>query len=128
GAVAASAAAAGCRVDYKISSQWGGGFGADVTVTNLGDPINGWALTWSYTAGQQVTQAWNATVTQSGTQVTARDAGYNAALGTNGTANFGFNGTWNDSSNPVPTSFAVNGVTCTGGTTPTTAPPTSAPP
>ncbi|MER7271049.1 cellulose binding domain-containing protein [Micromonospora carbonacea] len=128
GAVAASAAAAGCRVDYKISSQWGGGFGADVTVTNLGDPINGWALTWSYTAGQQVTQAWNATVTQSGAQVTARDAGYNAALGTNGAANFGFNASWNDSSNPVPASFALNGTTCTGGTAPTTTPPTTAPP
>ncbi|QDY09725.1 rhamnogalacturonan lyase [Micromonospora sp. HM134] len=127
-AVAASAAAAGCRVDYTISSQWGGGFGADVLVTNLGDPINGWTLTWSYTAGQQVTQAWNATVTQSGAQVSAKDAGYNAALGTNGTANFGFNASWNNASNPTPASFALNGTTCTGGTAPTTAPPTTAPP
>ncbi|MFY1624054.1 cellulose binding domain-containing protein [Micromonospora sp. WMMD735] len=126
--VTASAAAAGCRVDYKISSQWGGGFGADVLVTNLGDPINGWTLTWSYTAGQQVTQAWNATVTQSGAQVSAKDAGYNAALGTNGTANFGFNASWNNASNPTPDSFALNGTTCTGGTAPTTAPPTTAPP
>ncbi|WFE93903.1 cellulose binding domain-containing protein [Micromonospora sp. WMMD987] len=125
--VTASAAAAGCRVDYKISSQWGGGFGADVTVTNLGDPLNGWTLTWSYTAGQQVTQAWNATVTQSGAQVSARDAGYNAALGTNGAANFGFNASWNNSSNPVPASFALNGTTCTGDTGPTTAPPTTPP-
>ncbi|MEV0940750.1 cellulose binding domain-containing protein [Micromonospora wenchangensis] len=126
--VTASAAAAGCRVDYKISSQWGGGFGADVLVTNLGDPINGWTLTWSYTAGQQVTQAWNATVTQSGAQVSAKDAGYNAALGTNGTVNFGFNASWNNASNPPPDSFALNGTTCTGGTAPTTAPPTTAPP
>jgi hypothetical protein len=127
-AVAASAAAAGCRVDYRITNQWGGGFGADVTVTNLGDPVDGWALTWSFAAGQQVGQAWNATVTQSGAQVTARDAGYNAAIGTGGTANFGFNASWNDTSNPAPASFALNGTTCTGGVTPTTAPPTSAPP
>ncbi|MFI9640023.1 cellulose binding domain-containing protein [Micromonospora sp. NPDC051925] len=127
-AVTASAAAAGCRVDYTITNQWGGGFGADVIVTNLGDPINGWTLTWSYTAGQQVTQAWNATVTQSGAQVSAKDAGYNAAIGTNGTANFGFNASWNNSSNPVPGSFVLNGTTCTGGTAPTTAPPTTAPP
>ena len=39
-----AAAAAGCRVDYVISNQWQGGFGASVTVTNLGDPINGWRL------------------------------------------------------------------------------------
>ncbi|MEV4844859.1 cellulose binding domain-containing protein [Micromonospora matsumotoense] len=127
-AVTASAAAAGCRVDYKISSQWGGGFGADVLVTNLGDPINGWTLAWSYTAGQQVAQAWNATVTQSGAQVSAKDAGYNAALGTNGTASFGFNASWNNASNPAPASFTLNGTTCTGDTAPTTAPPTTAPP
>ena len=30
------------------------GFGASVNVTNLGDPINGWTLTWSFSAGQQV--------------------------------------------------------------------------
>src|SRR5690349_21441191 len=32
-AVVAHAAASGCQVTYKISSQWSGGFGADVTVT-----------------------------------------------------------------------------------------------
>ena len=67
----AGAAAAGCRVSYTISSQWQGGFGADVAITNLGDPINGWTLTWSFATGQRVTQAWNATVTQSGTSASA---------------------------------------------------------
>lgn len=135
GTVAASAlsavtaqAAVGCRVDYRITNQWGGGFGADVTITNLGDPINGWTLTWAFTAGQQISQAWNATVTQSGAQVTARDAGYNAVIGTGGTATFGFNASWNDISNPAPTAFALNGTACTGTTNPTTAPPTSTPP
>ncbi|WFE47342.1 cellulose binding domain-containing protein [Verrucosispora sp. WMMD1129] len=123
----ASAAAAGCRVDYRVTNQWTGGFGADVTVTNLGDPVNGWTLTWSYAAGQQVTQAWNTTVTQSGAQVSARNVDYNAAIGTNGSVNFGFNGSWNGS-NPAPTSFALNGTTCTGATTPTTPPPTTSPP
>ena len=28
-ATAGSAAAAGCRVDYKVTSQWAGGFGAE---------------------------------------------------------------------------------------------------
>src|SRR5690242_21912598 len=96
-AVIAHAAAAGCQVTYAVSSQWTGGFGANVTITNLGDPISGWTLTWSYSAGQTVTQAWNATVTQSGSAVTAKDAGYNAAVGTGGTASFGFNGSWTGS-------------------------------
>jgi hypothetical protein len=40
---------------------------------------------------------------------------------------FGFNGAWNGSSNPAPTSFRLNGITC-GGATATTEPTTSAPP
>ncbi|WP_431943720.1 cellulose binding domain-containing protein [Micromonospora marina] len=122
----AAAAAAACRVDYRITNQWSGGFGADVTVTNLGDPVDGWTLAWSFTAGQQVVQAWNATVTQSGAQVSARDAGYNAAIGTGGTANFGFNGSWQNTSNPVPAAFTLNGTACTGA--PSTTPPPSTPP
>ncbi|QLQ35672.1 non-reducing end alpha-L-arabinofuranosidase family hydrolase [Micromonospora robiginosa] len=131
-ALPAGAAAAGCSVKYTVSSQWGGGFGAEVAITNLGDPLSSWTLTWSYGAGQTVTQAWNATVTQSGAAVTAKNVSYNGSVPTNGTTSFGFNGAWT-SSNPAPTSFALNGVTCTGGTTtptgsPTTAPPPSTPP
>ncbi|MGI5149935.1 non-reducing end alpha-L-arabinofuranosidase family hydrolase [Plantactinospora sp. CA-294935] len=123
----AHAAAAGCSVNYSISSQWSGGFGANVTVTNLGDPINGWTLTWTYGGGQQVTQAWNASVTQSGAQVTARNAGYNGAIATNASVSFGFNGSWTGS-NPVPSTFTLNGTTCTGGVTnPSTNPPTNPP-
>jgi hypothetical protein len=124
-----ASALSGCTVTYAISSSWPGGFGANVTIKNLGDPISSWTLTWAYGAGQQITQAWNATVTQSGSQVTARNAGYNGSVTTNGTTSFGFNGSWTGS-NPVPTSFSLNGVACTGATTnpPTTAPPTTAPP
>lgn len=118
----ADAAAVACEVNYAISSQWGGGFGANVTINNLGDPVNGWRLGWSFGAGQQVTQAWNATVTQSGAQVTAADAGYNASIPNGGNVSFGFNASWNNSSNPIPTSFTLNGVTCTGGTGPTATP------
>ncbi|MCU7729121.1 cellulose-binding domain-containing protein [Actinoplanes sp. KI2] len=125
-AVVAHAAAAGCQVTYAVSSQWSGGFGANVTITNLGDPITSWTLRWSYGAGQTVTQAWNATVTQTGAAVTATNVGYNGTIATNGTASFGFNGSWTGS-NPSPTAFTVNGVTCTGAVTPTTSPPTTAP-
>ncbi|MDT0346180.1 cellulose-binding domain-containing protein [Streptomyces litchfieldiae] len=124
-ATTAQAAAEGCRVDYQVSNQWQGGFGAAVTVTNLGAPVTSWSLEWSYSAGQTVSQAWNAEVSQSGARVTARNAGHNGALATGASASFGFNGTWNNSSNPVPATFAVNGVTCTGQTTPTDPPPTS---
>jgi hypothetical protein len=97
-----------------------------VNLTNLGDPLASWTLTWSYGAGQQITQAWNATVTQNGSQVTARNASWNGTLATNASTSFGFNGSWTGS-NPAPTTFAINGVTCTGTTTPPTSTPTSEP-
>jgi endo-1,4-beta-xylanase len=121
----AAQAATGCRVDYGISSQWPGGFGAAVTITNLGDSLSGWRLSWSFTAGQTVTQLWNGGYTQSGAQVTVTNASWNAAIGTGGTASFGFNGSWTGT-NPVPSSFALNGVTCTGATTTSPTPSRSA--
>jgi lysophospholipase L1-like esterase len=114
-ATTAHAAAAGCSVNYQITSQWSGGFGADVTVTNLGDPVTGWTLTWPLAAGQGVTQAWNAGVTVSGSTATATNASYNGVIGTGGAAAFGFNGTWTGS-NPKPSSFTLNGTACTGAT------------
>ncbi|MGW4968171.1 arabinofuranosidase catalytic domain-containing protein [Nonomuraea sp. NPDC004186] len=124
----ASAAAAGCEVSYTVTNQWPGGFGANVSVNNLGDPINGWKLTWAFPAGQTITQLWNGTYTQSGSQVTVSNVSYNGSIPSGGSTSFGFNGSWNGS-NPVPTSFALNGVTCTGDvstpTPPVTPPPSS---
>jgi non-reducing end alpha-L-arabinofuranosidase len=125
----AAQAAVGCTVRYTIPSQWPGGFGANVDITNLGDPVSGWRLTWNFANGQTITQIWNATSTQSGAAVTATNVSYNASIATGATTSFGFNGSWNNSTNAVPTSFALNGTTCTGGVTTTTTPPrTSTPP
>lgn len=118
--------AAGCSVNYSVTSQWDGGFGASVTITNLGDAVNGWQLTWPLATGQAVTQIWNATYTVTNGQATATNVSHNAAIPTAGTVDFGFNGSWSGS-NPVPTSFALNGTSCTGGVPPTTPPPTTFP-
>ena len=127
--LAANAATAGCGISYSIASQWAGGFTANVVITNLGDPITSWTLRWSFGTGQSVTQAWSATVTQSGTAVAATNMSYNGGIATAGTTSFGFNGAWTGS-NPVPSSFTLNGVTCTGATTssPTVSPTRSSSP
>ncbi|GHJ43713.1 hypothetical protein Cs7R123_10550 [Catellatospora sp. TT07R-123] len=122
-ALPAGAAAAGCSVNYAVSSEWPGGFGANVTITNLGDPVTSWTLTWSFGAGQTVTQAWNTTLTQSGSAVTAKNMSYNGSIATNAAVSFGFNGS-STGSNPLPTNFAMNGVTCNGVPTPTSSPST----
>ncbi|WMF04498.1 arabinofuranosidase catalytic domain-containing protein [Micromonospora robiginosa] len=124
-----AAAATGCAVTYTVSSSWPGGFNTNVSVTNLGDPISSWRLTWTFTAGQTVTQYWNTTLTQTGAAVTAANVSYNGSIPTGGSTSFGFNGAATGS-NPTPTSFALNGTTCTGGvsTPPTTTPPPTTPP
>ncbi|WP_336323793.1 glycoside hydrolase family 6 protein [Streptomyces lavendofoliae] len=122
----AGAAAPGCRVDYQVTNQWSTGFGANVTVTNTGDPVSAWTLEWTYAGNQRIGQAWNATATQSGAVVTARNAPYNGSLATGASASFGFNASYSGT-NAVPTTFKLNGVTCNGvpdpGPGPTDPPP-----
>jgi hypothetical protein len=119
-------AAAGCRVAYALSSQWPGGFQASATITNLGDPLNGWTMGFTFPdPAQKIGQGWNATWTQSGQSVTAVAASWNGSIASGGTASVGFTGTFG-SANPAPASFTVNGVLCTGAPT-TSAPTTSAP-
>ncbi|HKT01868.1 MAG TPA: arabinofuranosidase catalytic domain-containing protein [Rugosimonospora sp.] len=113
GTHAASAATAGCQVTYAVTSQWPGGFGASVTVTNLGDAVNGWRLSWSFAAGQAITQLWNGSYTQSGAQVMVTNASWNGAVATGASASVGFNASA-AGGNPVPASFALNDTTCTG--------------
>ncbi|MFB7947538.1 cellulose binding domain-containing protein, partial [Kitasatospora phosalacinea] len=97
---------AGCTATYKVSSDWGAGFNADVTVTAGNTAIKSWKVTWTYAGNQQVTNLWNGTVSQSGQSVTVNNAGYNGAVGANGSTSFGFGGSYSGS-NAVPT------LTCT---------------
>jgi cellulose 1,4-beta-cellobiosidase len=108
-----ASAAAGCRVTYQVN-QWNTGFTANLTVTNLGDPItNGWQLRWTYTGNQQITQSWNSRFSQSGQQVTLTNEAWNGNLGTNVSTNPGFNANYSGT-NETPGSFTLNGTVCTG--------------
>jgi endoglucanase len=113
----ASAAAAGCGVNYKVTNQWQGAFQGDITITNLGDPLASWSLGFDFTAGQMVTQGWNATFTQaaSSSHVTAASYSWNGSVPTSGSVSIGFIANW-AGTNPLATNFTVNGVACTGGT------------
>jgi hypothetical protein len=122
----AASAATGCRVDYAVN-QWPGGFTGNVAVTNLGDPLNGWTLRWSFANGQTVTQGWGGQFSQSGSSVTVTNASWNAGLATNATVTPGFSGTWNGTNN-APTGFTLNGVACTGSVSGQPTPTTPAPP
>ena len=103
-----------CHVDYTLSSEWPGGFGAAITINNTGTTaISNWTLTWTFANGQTVTQLWNGNVTQSGANVSVSNEGYNGNIPSGGSySGMGFNGTWNNTTNAVPTSFVVNAVAC----------------
>ncbi|MEU0405859.1 glycoside hydrolase family 9 protein, partial [Streptomyces sp. NPDC006197] len=103
---------AACAVTYKADSVWSTGFTATVTVKNTGPTaVDGWQLTWSYPAGQRVTSAWNATVTQNGATAVARNADWNRTIAPGATASFGVQGTYSGT-NPSPTAFTLDGSVC----------------
>src|SRR5438876_10170366 len=107
-----STSGGGCNVHYAVSSQWPGGFTAAITITNAGSTaINGWSLKFSFANGQTITQLWNGSVTQSGSDVTITNASYNASIPAGGTVNPGFNGSWNGT-NSSPSAFTLNGAAC----------------
>ncbi|MFI6760089.1 cellulase family glycosylhydrolase [Micromonospora sp. NPDC050417] len=92
-----------CTATYAITGQWQGGFQGDVRVTAGGAAIGGWTVTWTFGNGQTVSQSWSATVTSSGSNVTARNVSWNGSLGAGVSTNFGFIGSWNGSNGvPVP--------------------------
>lgn len=100
-----------CTVTYSASS-WSSGLSGSVRLTNGGSALSGWTLTFTAPAGVTVTQGWGGTWTQSGTQVTVRNADWNGSLTARGTAEIGFNASHGGTAG-TPTGFALNGTACT---------------
>ena len=96
----------GCTARYAVTGQWQGGFQGEVTVAASGATVSGWTVTWTFANGQTISSAWNATVTSSGSSVTANNVGYNGSLAPGATTAFGFLASWTGT-NSVPA------VTCT---------------
>ncbi|MFF2191934.1 glycosyl hydrolase family 18 protein [Streptomyces sp. NPDC058157] len=115
-------AAASASATYTKVSDWGTGFEGKWTVKNTGTTtLSSWTVEWDYPAGTQVTSAWDATVTSSGTHWTGKNVGWNGTLAPGATISFGFNGTGPG----APTGCKVNGGSCDGTTTPTDNPPSA---
>ena len=96
----------GCTATYTVANSWQGGFQGEVKVTAGAAAITGWTVRWTYANGQSVTQAWNASVSNSGSAYTARNVDYNGRLGAGASTTFGFIGSW-QGTNSTPA------VTCT---------------
>lgn len=104
---------ASCKITYTITNQWPGGFQAGLSITNTGSSaLNGWTLAFSFANGQTISQVWNGSYTQSGSQVTITNLSYDGSIPAGSTlSSVGFLSSWNGS-NAAPTSFTLNGTAC----------------
>ncbi|MEU4252701.1 cellulose binding domain-containing protein [Amycolatopsis sp. NPDC026612] len=97
-----------CTATYRVTGQWTGGFQGEVSVRNgTSAPTSAWTATFTFDGGRQVSQAWNATVAQDGTAVTARNATWNGTLNAGASATFGFLASGSTGTTPA--------VSCTAG-------------
>ena len=77
---AAAGPGAGCVVSYT-AINWPGAFTAKVTISNRGSTsIDGWSLTFRFPGDEAISSAWNATFTQTGTEVSARNTNYDGTI------------------------------------------------
>ncbi|HEX6684159.1 MAG TPA: glycoside hydrolase family 48 protein [Candidatus Limnocylindrales bacterium] len=108
-------AAVACQVNYqKAWDNGGGGFGANVTITNVGDPLTSWSLVFDFPNQQRVDHGWSANWSQTGQRVTATNMSWNGNLATGQVIGIGFNGSYTGGLNNNPQTFSINGVTCNG--------------
>jgi hypothetical protein len=81
---------ASCTATAAVTGSWSGGYQLEITVRNNGSaPVSGWTTSFSFTGIQQVTNSWNAAVTQTGQQVRATNQSYNGTLAAGATTTWG---------------------------------------
>ena len=108
-----SVTGAACHVSYAVTNQWNNGFGTAVTIQNTGTTaVSGWNLTWTWAGNQKITEAWDSTYSQSGSNAKLVNASYNAAIAPGATiSGIGFNASYSGT-NTAPTAFSLNGTLC----------------
>jgi serine/threonine protein kinase len=95
---------AGCAASYRVTGSWPDGYGVEVTVRNDGDEtVTGWTVRWNLPAGHEVRDLWNGEHEQNGSEVTVRNAGWNATVEPGKSTTFGFNANATDDERGEPT-------------------------
>lgn len=97
----------GCSATYNVVSSWGGGFQGEVTVKAGSSSIGGWTVRWTQPSGVTVTQVWNGTLSQSGSNVSVQNVNYNGSLGAGASTTFGFLANGSSSGTPSLTCSAA---------------------
>lgn len=78
--------------EYKITQDWGTGFGADLVITNISNAdIHSWKAVLTYQNDELIT-GWGANISQRGRVVTAANLSWNGTIKPGASVNVGFNG------------------------------------
>jgi len=102
-----------CHVDYRVTSEWGIGFSAQLAVANLGRAsLSGWKLEFTLGSGQRVVDGWNGVFQQRGRKVTVRSTPYNGSVAPGDQVQLGFLGISRDQQATAPGHFTLNGTDC----------------
>lgn len=80
-----------CTLTSTVSNSWPGGSQLQLTVTNSGTTLlTGWTAGFKLAdTSETITSSWNATVSQSGQQVSAVNASYNGSVAAGQSTTFG---------------------------------------
>ncbi len=90
---------------------WPGGFVLSIGLRNEGAAWSSWTLTFTVSNGAQLSNGWSGEWSQSGNQITVRNASWNGSIGTGQSTEIGFQGT-TSGGDPTFSNFAVNGTPC----------------
>jgi chitin-binding protein len=83
-----------CTATYRGTGSWNGGYQGEMQVTNTGTiALSGWTVHWTASTGEKVTSLWGGTPSQTGGDVTVKNAGWNGSLAPGASTTFGFTAT-----------------------------------
>lgn len=101
-----------CRATHRVTNSWSGGFTAEATITNTSSsPAANWRATWNVPSGVTMTSGWNATLSQSGSRITAAAPSWGSTLAPGQSVAIGYQATGSPSG--AFSGFTLNGATCT---------------
>jgi Cellulose binding domain len=88
---ATAPASGSCSLTSTVVNSWPGGYQLALTVTNTGTKaMTGWITSFAFAdTSESVASSWNATVSLSGTKVTASNVGYNGSVAAGANTTFG---------------------------------------
>jgi hypothetical protein len=120
----ASGASGPLVANFVKVSDWGTGYTAEYVITNGGTEVDSWTLSFTLSSGQQITNEWNGTLTESDGIYTVTSLDWNSTLASGGTAQVGLQVEYSGSFEP-PGNCTLNGAPCAGATTTTIGGPTT---